>query len=106
MFLFEFSDDPMVTRLIAVTDQLKTDLEKNKKKKPETLDEFLAYLRKYDITLDQNDLFKMIKKPPLKNIISDIKNKRIIFRGYEEPKEPKEKTDSIVKHMAKKASKL
>lgn len=106
MFLFELGQDPLVTKLIAVTDQLKTDLEKKKKHKPETVDQFLSYLRKYDIPLDQNDLFKMIKRPPLKNLISDIRDKKIIWRGYEPPKQPKEKTDSVVKAMAKKAAKL
>jgi hypothetical protein len=105
MFLFEISTDPLITKLITVVDQLKTDLEKDKNNKPETVDEFLSYLQKYDITLDQNDLFDMIKKPPLKNIIHNIKNKKIIFKGYEEPEIPEKYSDNIVKSMAKKAAK-
>lgn len=106
MFLFELSNDPLRVKLITVVDQLKTDLEKEGNRKPETVDEFLKYLQKYDITLDQNDLFDMIKKPPLKNIIHNIKNKKIIFKGYEEPEMPEKFSDNIVKSMAKKANKL
>lgn len=106
MFLFELSSDPLRTKLIAVVDQLKTDLENKKGEKPETVDAFLSYLQKYDITLDQNDLFDMIKKPPLKNIIHNIKDKKIIWKGYEEPRMPEKVSDNIVKSMAKKASKL
>ena len=48
----------------------------------------------------------MIKKPPLKNIIHNIKDKKIIWKGYEEPRMPEKVSDNIVKSMAKKASKL
>lgn len=105
MFLYEISSDPLITKLITVVDQLKTDLENKNKSKPESVDDFLQYLQKYDITLDQNDLYDMIKKPPLKNVIHNIKNKKIIFKGYEEPEMPEQVSDKIVKSMAKKAIK-
>lgn len=105
MFLYELSSDPLITKLITVVDQLKTDLENDNKRKPESVDDFLKYLQKYDINLDQNDLYGMIKKPPLKNIIHNIKNKKIIFKGDEEPEMPEKVSDKIVKSMAKKAIK-
>ena len=105
MFLYEISSDPLIIKLITVVDQLKTDLENKNKSKPESVDDFLKYLQKYDINLDQNDLYDMIKKSPLKNIIHNIKNKKIIFKGYEEPEMPEKVSDKIVKSMAKKAIK-
>ena len=107
MRLYEFAD-PIVTRLVAITDQLKNDLETNEVSPDMTTDELLDYFSKYDIVVDTSDLYNMIKKPPLKNVVSNIKGDDVIFKGYEAPNdvEPQNDSEKIVAQMANKANKL
>ena len=105
MRLYEFDrPDPVVTKLVAVSDQLKTDLEHDQSKTNMTVDQFLKYLQKYDITLDKLDLYNMIKKPPLKNIIDNIQGDNIVFKGFAEPNMPADDQQQVVKQMASNAA--
>lgn len=107
MRLYEFADvNPLITKLVAVSDQLKTDLTQDQTKTNMSVDEFLQYLQKYDITIDQADLFNMIKKPPLKNIIDNIQGDNIVFKGFAEPEIPDDQQEKVVQQMAKKATNL
>jgi hypothetical protein len=84
MFLSEIAEpSPKITRLVTVVDQLKTDLDTGKIKSEWTVDQLLNYFRKYDIIIDKTDLYKMIKKPPLKNVISNIQGDKIVFKGQD-----------------------
>jgi hypothetical protein len=105
MRLYEFAGpDPMVTKLVAVTDQLKSDLEKGEADPNMTLPNFLQYLKKFDIIIDKTDLYDMIKKMPLKNLISNIQGDKIIFKGFGKPEAPPdEESKKIVAGMAKQA---
>lgn len=102
MRLFEFAD-PIITKLVAVSDQLKTDLTQDQTKSDMSVEELLDYLQKYDITIDKMDLFNMIKKPPLKNIIQNIQGDKVIFKGFQEPEAPDDQQQKVVQQMAKKA---
>jgi hypothetical protein len=78
MRLFEFSDaDPLRVKLVAVTNQLKSINE------PMTTDEFLTILNKNGISLDKADLFNMVKKEPLSNIIANVSDDTVTFKGQE-----------------------
>jgi hypothetical protein len=107
MFLSEIAEpDPKITRLVTIVDQLKTDVDNGKMKSDWTVDQLLSYFRKYDIIIDKNDLYKMIKKPPLKNAISNIQGDKVIFKGQESEKAEVEPTTTddqkkIVAQMAK-----
>lgn len=106
MRFFEFAgSDPTVTKLVAVSDQLRTDLD-NKKVDPNmSLPDFLQYLKKYDILVDKTDLYDMIKNMPLKNLISNIQGDKIIFKGFSTPEAPPEdESQKIVSAMAKNAA--
>lgn len=109
MRLFEIEEtDPIVTRLVAITDQLKTDLE-NKEVGPEfSLDQLLKYFADYDIVLDKSDLYNMIKKPPLKGLIANIQGDNVIFKGQEGSGDgaPEDEQQKIVAQMANKAAKI
>jgi hypothetical protein len=84
MFLSEIAEpDPKITRLVTIVNQLKTDVDNGKIKSDWTVDQLLNYFRKYDIIIDKNDLYKMIKKPPLKNAISNIQGDKLVFKGQE-----------------------
>lgn len=107
MFLSEIAEpDPKITRLVTIVDQLKTDVDNGKIKPDWTVDQLLSYFRKYDIIIDKTDLYKMIKKPPLKNAISNIQGDKVIFKGQESKKAEVEPTTpddqkKIVAQMAK-----
>ena len=104
MRLYEFAD-PMITKLVAIADQLKSDLEQGEADPNMSVPDFLQYLKKYDIIYDKTDLYDMIKKLPLKNLISNIQGDTIVFKGFGTPEAPPEdESQSIVAGMAKKAA--
>jgi hypothetical protein len=104
MRLYEFAD-PMITKLVAIADQLKSDLEQGEADPNMSVPDFLQYLKKYDIIYDKTDLYDMIKKLPLKNLISNIQGDNIVFKGFGTPEAPPEdESQSIVAGMAKKAT--
>jgi len=101
MRLFEFSDaDPLRVKLVAVASQLSTQTE------PMTADEFLTVLNKNGISLDKRDLFDIVEKEPLKNIIADVSDDKVIFRGQENDLEGQEQgpdeNEKIRQQMANK----
>jgi hypothetical protein len=106
MRLYEFAGpDPMVTKLVAVADQLKSDLQKGEADPNMSLPDFLQYLKKYDIILDKADLYDMIKQLPLKNLISNIQGDKIVFKGFGTPEAPpEEESKKVVAGMAKHAT--
>jgi hypothetical protein len=78
MRLFEFSDaDPLRVKLVAVASQLQSTSE------PMSTDEFLTVLNKNGISLDKTDLFDIVQKEPLKNVVANINDDEVIFKGQE-----------------------
>lgn len=106
MRLFEFSGPaPVLTKLVTVADQLKTDLDSGDTHPTWTVDQLLDYFRQYDIPLDVTDLYNMIKLPPLNKIIDNIQGDDVIFKGQEDTDAPPDKNKEIVKSMAQDAAK-
>lgn len=107
MRLYEFAN-PIITRLVAITDQLQNDLDQQEVGEEMSTDQLLDYLASYDIVVDKQDLYNMIKKPPLNNVISNIQGDNIIFKGYEDSDnfEPAGDSQKVVSKMADKANKL
>jgi hypothetical protein len=115
MLLFELDDSTAIrTRLVAVTAQLRSRVEKESQKKgfkPWTKDKLQQFLAKHDIILADSDLFDMVKKAPLKNIISNISDDQVTFKGIdgesgEQTQKTKEKNKDTVANMAKSAQPL
>jgi hypothetical protein len=107
MRFFEFAGpNPLLTKLVAATSHLKSGIDSGQEHSDWTTEEFLDYLQSNDITLDQDDLYDMIKNPPLNNIISNIQGDKIIFKGQSEEQgsHDVDKDKEIVKSMAKKAT--
>lgn len=109
MRLFELDDTKaMATTIVAISSQLKSDLEKKKiDPKDWTLDKLLSYFHKYGVIIGKDDLFSMIKKDPLKNVISNIQGQKVVFKGHEEEKvsAKPEKDKKEVEKMAHRAMK-
>ena len=106
MRLFELDQpDPLVTKLIAVADQLHSDLDNKEMQADMSVDDLLSYFQKYDIVLDKMDLYNMIKKPPLNQMISNIQGDEVIFKGSEDEELPDDQKKDTVAAMAKHAMK-
>lgn len=110
MFLFEFDQDSaLVSKIVALTSQLEQDLEDGKIGPGYTVDQLLDYFQKYDVILDVNDLYNMIKVPPLKTVIKNIQGDEVVFVGQEESKKtydaPEGDDKKTVAQMAKRAMK-
>lgn len=110
MRLFELAEiDPETAKLIAVTDQLRVGLDKNPNLQWST-DELLQYFQKYNITLDVTDLYDMIQRPPLNNVISNIQGDVVVFKGQDsaapETSATPQDSKKIVAQMAKSANDL
>jgi hypothetical protein len=111
MFLFELdSPPPSTVKLVALANKLKSDIDKGQGKTEWTTDEFLSYLQLNGINLDPTDLYDMIKNPPLNNVISNIQDNQVIFKGQQSPgtdvQQPDaEDSDKVVKQMAQRALK-
>lgn len=107
MRLFELDNpNPLLVRLVAVTSQLTSDIDSGAEHSDWTVDELLNYYKDNDIILAKDDLYDMIKKPPLKNKISNIQGDKVIFKGQETPVEPDEdENKKVIDQMAHKAMK-
>jgi hypothetical protein len=105
MRLFEFAgDDPLRIKLAVVTKQLQDRVEKT----GQTIStgELLNFLRQNDIVLDKADLFDIVQKEPLKNIIKNVNKDEVTFIGQEDNTSMEPKPDEAEKtrrQMAKKA---
>ena len=111
MLLCEFDQDSaMVSKIVALTNQLKQDREDGIVGDNYTVDQLLQYFQKYDVILDKKDLYNMIKVPPLKGVIKNIQGDHVIFVGQQEDtaEKPEDGGDSekTVKQMAQRAMKI
>jgi pyruvate/2-oxoacid:ferredoxin oxidoreductase alpha subunit len=81
MRLFEFAnDDPLRVKLMAVANQLKSKMDR-----PLPLDLFIEILQHNDIVVDESDIYDLIKKEPLRNIVKDIEDHNVVFKGQHIP---------------------
>ena len=81
MFLFELEADPLTVKLVAVTNQLKSNIDSGSSSADWTVDELLEYLQLFGISIEKEDLFDMIKNPPMNKVISNIQGDKVIFSG-------------------------
>jgi hypothetical protein len=109
MLLCEFDQDrALVAKIVALTNQLKHAREAGTIGDDFTVDQLLQYFQKYDVILDPQDLYNMIKVPPLKNVIKNIQGDAVIFVGQEEKSTEKPEggdSEKVVKQMAQRAMK-
>lgn len=107
MRLFEFAEDnPLRVKLAAVTKQLQDRA--IKVGRPMDTNEFLKFLADQGISLELADLFDIVKKEPLSNIVQNINKDQVIFKGQEDTgqlgMEPKpDEAEKVRQQMAKKA---
>ncbi len=109
MRLYEFDRDldrAKITKIVALTNQLKNELDSGEIGEGFTTDVLLDYFRKYDVVLDKTDLYNMVKVPPLNTVISNIQGDKVVFKGQDSGDEaPEDENKKVVAQMAKKAQK-
>jgi hypothetical protein len=108
MRLYEFADDdPLRVKLTGVVAQLKEKM--MGLDRPIPVDAFIQLLNHNGISIDESDIYDLIKKDPLVNIIQDIEDNQVIFRGQTGPdgEVKPDENEKIIKQMAsKQANKL
>jgi hypothetical protein len=110
MLLFEFDTSRNNNAdLVALTNQLAQEIDSGEINPDSyTLDELLDYFQQYDIILDADDLYDMIKEPPLNDLIHNIQGEKIVFKGQSGDlslDQPEDQDKKTVKQMAKHALK-
>jgi hypothetical protein len=107
MRLYEFDDESAyVTKIVALSNQLKNDLDNGEIPLDFSVDNLQDYFRRYDVILDREDLYNMIKRPPLKDVIRNIQGDKVVFKGQNAPGEqPKDDNQKVVAQMAQNALK-
>jgi len=107
MRLFEFDPSQSLNmKIVATTDQLKTDLDSGEVTPDMTLDQLIKYYQKYGIHLSPDNLYSMIKQDPLKNVIKNIQGNKVVFKGLEpEGSQAPDENQKTVQQMAQKALK-
>ena len=111
MLLFEFDTSTInVADIVALTNQLKQEIDHGKiDPNTYTVEQLLDYFQQYDIILDADDLYNMIKVPPLKDVIANIQGEKVVFKGqqgkpaFDAPEGDDKKTVAkMAKHALKK----
>jgi hypothetical protein len=109
MRLFEFAGkDPIITKLVVLSDQLKSAVDNGEIQGEWTTEQLLDFLATNDVNVDTPDIYDMVKKPPLSKVISNINNDVVTFKGQEQPDLPtpdQNQSQEVVKQMAKSAMK-
>lgn len=86
MRLFEFAeDDPLRVKLTVVANQLKSNSELAHE--PIPVQDFVIILQKQGIPITNSDIYDLIKKEPLSNIVDSIDNGHVIFKGQQPEEE-------------------
>lgn len=109
MRLFEFAGkDPIITKLVVLTNQLKSAIDSKEIQGEWTLEQLLNFLAANNVNVDEPDIYDMVKKPPLSKVISNIENDVVTFKELEQPDLPtpdQNQSQSVVQQMAKNAMK-
>jgi hypothetical protein len=107
MRLYEFDENSAtVSKIVALTNQLEQDLEDGEIPTEYSLDDLIDYFREYDVILDAQDLYNMIKQPPLNSLIQNIQGDKVVFKGQSTTATPpKDENQKVVSQMAKNAMK-
>jgi len=104
MRLYEFADDdPLRVKLTAVASQLDQIVQHSDGKM--STDDFLKLLRQSGVVLGKEDLFDIVKKDPLQNIIANVNGHEVTFKSQEGMEQPEAGQDENAKIRQQMASK-
>ncbi len=111
MKLYEFeTNDHDAIMLTGIVSQILSRINDTGFKKEYSLDSLLNTFSDKGYDIDREEFLDMIKNPPLKNLISNVKGDKVVFKGEEESTDDSEavdmdQTSDTLEKMAKRASK-
>lgn len=111
MLLYEFDlDNAEMIKLTGVVSQVFNSVKDTGFNKEYSLTSLINTLEERGLDLNKEDFVEMIKKPPLNNLIANIKGDKIIFKGEsssdsEDNSQAPDKSTSTLEKMAKRAAK-
>ncbi len=109
MRLYEFAGkDPIISKLVVLSNQLKSDIDNKEIQGEWTLEQLLNFLAANKVYVGEPDIYDMVKKPPLSKVISNIENDVVTFKGLDQPELPtpdQNQSQQVVQQMAKNAMK-
>jgi hypothetical protein len=74
-----------------------------------SMDAFVELAHDMGVSVTRNDMYDLVKQPPLSNLVKDITDNKITFQGQtssQATKMPVDQAEKIVSKMAKRASKI
>ena len=111
MKLYEFDDNNHdAIMLTGIVSQILSRINDTGFKKEYSLDSLLNTFADKGYDIDREEFLDMIKNPPLKNLISNVKGDNVVFKGEEESTDDSEavdvdQTSDTLEKMAKRAAK-
>ena len=108
MRINEVSADPRAQRLAALTQFLLGRSEDTASAKKISTDAYLKLANDMGVSLTKSQLIDLVQKPPLNNLIANVENDEIIFKGAETTPDTmsvdqaRKTVDSMAKRAAKK----
>lgn len=104
-------DDPLRVATTAALSRVRADIEDSAYKGKYTVDALRQELEKNGVKLTHSQLIELVKQEPWKNLISNIKGDRVMFKGEpgehsgsEEPDETSDTLDKMANRSTKKHS--
>lgn len=74
-----------------------------------SIDAFVELAQDMGVSMSRDELYDLVKQPPLNNLIKDISDGKVIFQGQNSDQAeemPTDQAEKIVSKMAKRASNL
>jgi len=74
-----------------------------------SMDAFVELAHDMGVSVTRNDMYDLVKQPPLNNLVKDITDNKITFQGQtssQATEMPVDQAEKIVSKMAKRASKI
>mgnify|MGYP003350898641 CR=1 FL=1 len=110
MRLYEFAGkDPIVTKLVVLSDQLKSAVGSGEIQGEWTTDDLIEFLAKNDIMLEKPTIYDVVKKSPLNSVLRiDSNTDKVTFNkndGVVDANPDPNASQQVVKQMAQKAMK-
>lgn len=72
-----------------------------------SMDAFIELAHDMGVSVTREDMYDLVKRPPLSNLIKDISDNKVVFKGQtssQATKMPVDQAEKIVSKMAKRAS--
>lgn len=108
MRLFEFDNSALDVQVAIIADEIKTAMDNGELTDVIATDDLIARFVASGVPVDKRQLADMIQVPPLNNVIDNMNDEEVTFKGSSNADadyEDESSQEKIVSQMAKKAMK-